>query len=148
MNNKHGMEGTRLYSIWVSMKARCNNPNAGNYHKYGAKGIKICSEWNDAKTFIDWAIANGYKEGLTLDRKDNNLGYNPDNCKWSTMIEQQNNRCNNLIISIFGIENTVAEWGRRLGIPRTTLRDRYKRGWRGSKLIEGSKFDIPNNSGM
>lgn len=137
---KHNMNGTRLYNIWTGMKARCNNPNAGNYYKYGGRGITVCSEWQEFAPFMKWALANGYDDTLTLDRKDNNLGYSPENCRWVTNIEQQSNRSNNVVITIYGIEDTIAGFSRRTGIPRTTLRDRYNRGWRGAKLIEGSKL--------
>lgn len=89
----HGGCATRLYSIWNSMKTRCYNPNAERYEDYGGRGITICNEWkNDFSKFRDWAIANGYGEHLTIDRKDNSQGYSPNNCKWASVQEQNNNR--------------------------------------------------------
>lgn len=81
----HGLKHHTLYKVMNSMKSRCYNPNAPNYKWYGEKGINICDEWrNDFKTFYDWAIKNGWKKGLQIDRIDNNKGYFPDNCRFTT----------------------------------------------------------------
>jgi len=93
MHERHGMRDSRLYNIWSKMRNRCNNPNNERYEDYGGRGITVCKEWNE--TFIyfwNWALANGYSDTLTLERKDNNLGYNPKNCKWATYKEQNKNR--------------------------------------------------------
>lgn len=89
---KHGMSGTRIYRIWRDMKARCDCPSSTNYVNYGARGITYCDAWKDFMTFHDWAMANGYSSVLTLERKDNSLGYNPSNCVFATKVEQQCNR--------------------------------------------------------
>jgi hypothetical protein len=89
---KHGGTGTRLYNIWCGMKDRCYNPNAIPYSRYGGKGITICDEWvNDYDTFREWALTHGYKDTLTIDRINNNLGYSPVNCRWITKAEQNRN---------------------------------------------------------
>ena len=88
----HGLSCTKLYHCWASMKSRCNNPNSQYYSYYGMRGIKVCEEWYDFKTFYDWAMCNGYSEGLTIDRIDNDKGYNPGNCRWITMREQNKNK--------------------------------------------------------
>ena len=85
---KHPYFGTRLYNIWGLMKQRCNNPNNFAYKWYGERGITVCEEWNNnSLEFCEWAMNNGYKEGLELDRIDNNKGYSPDNCHWVTKSE-------------------------------------------------------------
>lgn len=118
------------------MKARCTNSNDKNFHRYGGRGIQVCLAWRDFVVFHDWAIANGYDDTLTLDRKDNNGNYEPDNCRWATNVEQQNNRRYVINIEIDGIIDTFSGWSKRTGIPRTTLKTRYyEQGLRGSKLI-------------
>jgi len=84
---------TRLYGIWHGMKSRCKNPNHNSYENYGGRGIKLCDEWtDDFISFEAWAVENGYTDDLTIDRIDNDGDYTPDNCKWSTRMEQQQNR--------------------------------------------------------
>lgn len=75
---------TKLYNSWRGMKERCNNPNYFFFNHYGGRGISVCRDWNTFKGFRDWARANGYEEGLTIDRINNDGNYNPKNCKWVT----------------------------------------------------------------
>lgn len=91
----HGLCKTRLYRIWSNCKTRCLNPKSDNYKFYGGKGITICEEWlHSFQAFYDWAIENGYGDGLTIDRKDSDLGYTPQNCQWITQSENAT-RANN-----------------------------------------------------
>ena len=83
---------SKLYGVWRSMKNRCTNPNNKDFPDYGARGISVCSEWQNFSTFQAWALANGYAEGLTLDRTDNDGSYEPANCRWVTRKEQAQNR--------------------------------------------------------
>jgi hypothetical protein len=88
MRDKNKYYGTKLYNIWAMMKRRCDNKSHFAYKWYGGRGVKVCDEWmNDSIKFCDWAVLNGYEEGLTLDRIDNNGDYSPDNCQWITNSE-------------------------------------------------------------
>lgn len=84
----YGLSKTRLYRTWCNIKTRCHNPNASNYEFYGGKGVSVCDEWrNDFKAFYDWAMANGYEDNLTIDRKNSDGDYCPENCQWITQSE-------------------------------------------------------------
>lgn len=91
---KHGDHGTRLYRIWKAMKSRCYCVNSESYQKwYGARGITVCQEWqNDFSKFRDWALSNGYRDDLSIDRINPDGNYEPHNCRWATAKEQVNNR--------------------------------------------------------
>ena len=98
MLTKHGLFNHRLYGVWSSMKERCYNPKGAEYLAYGGRGIDVCDEWkDDFKAFYDWAISHGYDENAprgqcTIDRINNDKGYNPENCRWVPMLVQASNR--------------------------------------------------------
>ena len=92
-NKTHGMTRTRLYRIWNCMHNRCYRKSYHAFKHYGGRGIVVCDEWlHDFQAFYDWAIANGYKDDLSIDRIDPNKNYSPDNCRWATMAEQNKNK--------------------------------------------------------
>lgn len=125
----HGLSKTPLYPIWRDMLRRCEKPNCKDYRYYGARGIKVCDEWHDVNTFYTWAMNNGYKEHLTINRIDNDGNYEPSNCNWVTWKEQNNNRRGNVIITHNGETHTQTEWLGILGISKDTYKDRLSRGW-------------------
>lgn len=92
-NKTHGLSHTKLYYVWQDMCKRCNNEKHHAYKDYGGREITVCKEWNENYLpFYNWAINNGYQEGLTIDRINNNQGYSPENCRWTTMKVQCQNR--------------------------------------------------------
>lgn len=137
----HGGRRTKLYEVFKTMHRRCEKPTSNRYAYYGGRGISVCDEWSDFESFRNWAYANGYGEGLTLDRIDNNGNYSPDNCRWATMKEQSNNRRNSVIVEIDGVRKTVAEWSDVSGISPYTLYSRVNRGITGKQLLKGGNYD-------
>ena len=127
----HGETGDPLYYTWQAMRYRCNNPGNKNYENYGGRGITVCDDWNDDYiSFRDWALNNGYEQGLSIDRINNDLGYNPDNCRWATAKQQQNNRRCNVIYSLNGEAHTLSEWCDIVNLPYKTVIARINdRGW-------------------
>mgnify|MGYP006992064717 CR=1 FL=1 len=124
-NTKHGKRYTRLYRIWLLMKNRCNNPKDKYYYCYGGKGVKVCDEWtNNFESFYEWSIASGYNDKLSIDRIDSDKGYQPDNCRWTTNKEQQNNKTNNHYITYKGKTQSMKKWSEELKIDYSTLRNR------------------------
>lgn len=127
----------RLYSIWHNMKSRCYNPRTEHFKYYGGKGITICREWqNDFQAFYDWAMSNGYKEGLTIDRIDINGNYEPSNCRWADMYTQNNHTSKNHYITHKGKTKTAAEWAKQYGIQRCVFNNRIRRGWDFERAIK------------
>lgn len=113
----HGMTGSRLHTTWFNIKKRCRNPNCPDYAYYGGRGIDICDEWaNSFETFMEWSINNGYNDTLTIDRIDNNKGYTPDNCRWTTPAEQSVNKRNNIYTSFHGEKIVCYRLSKELGI--------------------------------
>lgn len=103
--------GTRLYEIWQGMKGRCYDEHDARYDRYGGRGITVCALWKDNFiAFRDWALSNGYQENLTIDRIDNDGDYCPENCRWSTVKEQCNNRSTNINIKIGNVTKTLMQW--------------------------------------
>lgn len=124
---KHGGTGTRLYREWSLMRRRCHNQNSHEYKYYGARGISICKEWDDFNKFRTWANNSGYSDTLTLDRIDFNGGYSPNNCRWATIVEQQNNKTSNIFYDHNGRRQTIAQWAKEYGLSYMTLYLRLRR---------------------
>ena len=88
----HGMTNTRLYNIWHTMKSRCLNKNDNNYKNYGGRRIKLCEEWTSFDAFFEWSLNNGYNDKLNIDRFNVNGNYCPENCRWTDIIDRNNNK--------------------------------------------------------
>lgn len=95
-NTTHGMSNTRLFHIWTGMNGRCYCHGHNAYSRYGGRGIGVCDEWrHDFEGFYNWAMSTGYDDSLSIDRINNDKGYEPSNCRWATPKQQANNRRNN-----------------------------------------------------
>lgn len=126
----HNHSNERLHSIWKGIRRRCNNPHEKSYKDYGARGIKLCDEWNNYENFRNWAIENGYRDDLTIDRKDVDKIYCPSNCKWSTLKEQARNKQNTFWVSYKGEIKSLPEWAEILNIDYHALFKRiHDRKW-------------------
>lgn len=132
----HGQSNTRLYHIWRTMKARCADPNSHKYHSYGGRGITIRHKWlNSFEAFYDWAMANGYREDLTIDRIENDGNYEPSNCRWASAKEQANNTRKNRLLTHNGETHTMSEWADLTGIGEKAIYRRLNRGWSVAKAL-------------
>lgn len=142
---KHGMATINhpLYRAWRNIINRCYQKSHRSYVAYGGIGLTVYEAWlHDFKAFYDWAIANGWQEGLTIERKKNNDGYNPTNCKWATQAEQNRNKCNNVFITAFGETKCLQDWveDARCSVGRTTILCRiHKWGWSTERAIQEIK---------
>lgn len=124
---KHGKSGMRIHDIWRAIIDRCCNKKNKNYFNYGGRGITICEEWkNDFLNFYNWAIVNGYRDDLTIDRINVNGNYEPDNCRWADTDTQANNKRTNCYIEYEGETNTISEWAKKYNMKYGTLRTRLK----------------------
>ena len=127
---RHGLTKHPLYKSWSRMISRCECKSYDHYDRYGGRGITVCGEWRSSFTaFYKWAIRNGYKSGLWIDRIDVDGNYNPDNCRWVTQKQSANNKSVNHFLEHDGEKFTIAEWAEKQGISSSTLKNRIERGW-------------------
>ena len=129
MHKIHGLHGSPEWKSWMNMRARCLNPKAINYERYGGRGITICERW---KSFESFYADMGPKPSPrhTLERKDNMRGYEPGNCIWDTPENQVNNRRSNINITMNGKTQTLARWCRELGLNYKNILPRIRElGW-------------------
>lgn len=127
---------SRLYRIWICMKTRCTNNKIPQYKDYGGRCISICDEWkHDYKTFRDWALSHGYRDDLSIERINNDGNYEPSNCKWGTLHEQNRNRRSNNMITFNGKTQCALDWALEFGMKPNTLFARFHRGWSVEKTL-------------
>lgn len=127
-NTRHGMRHHPLYSLWKNMRARCQNPRIEAFRWYGGRGIAVCERWNDFAAFL--ADMEPRPAGTTLDHRDANGPYSPDNCRWATPKEQALNLRSTILIELDGVVDSMSGWARRLGVGEKTVRRRHRRGER------------------
>jgi hypothetical protein len=132
---QHPLCGTRLHRIWKNMKTRCYLKSKNDYPYYGGRGIRVCKEWHDFAPFAEWAMSHGYEDHLTLDRKNSNCNYEPDNCRWVTRQRQSNNIKTNRIIEVEGVSKTLADWGRFLNRDTKMISNRILNGWKQNEAV-------------
>lgn len=122
-NPKHGAyaRNKRLYNVWATMLHRCEDPKREKFKDYGMRGIKVCDEWHDPNTFMDWAETSGYKDGLQLDRINNDGDYEPANCRWATPKENSRHTRRTKYLTLNGETKSVAEWCEVLPISQYTI---------------------------
>jgi hypothetical protein len=126
------------YDIWSNMVRRCHDKTNPAYKNYGGRGIQVCSSWHDFATFLEYICSTiGRKPGAeyTLDRIDNDRGYEPGNIRWATRVEQIRNSRRVHLLSLHGVTASLAEWSQRLGIPYATIKWRLRRGWPVEKVL-------------
>lgn len=120
-------EHKNIYWAWKAMKQRTQNPRCKAYKNYGARGITVCNDWQQFEPFCFWALANGYANGLDLDRIDNNGGYSPSNCRWVSRVTNVNNRRVTIFLTVDGTTRCCHEWELICGIPRGTLKSWFEK---------------------
>ena len=126
----HGMTHTRVYRAWILMKERCcTTKDPEKQANYADRGIEVCERWLESFENFYADMGDPPSEDHSLDRRDNNSGYSPENCRWATRIEQMNNRRVNHVLTFNGQTRTATEWGRSLGILPATILSRIRAGW-------------------
>lgn len=140
----HGLARRRnrhpLFSRWCAMRARCQNPNNPNYKRYGGRGISVCARWLKFSNFLS-DMESTFRNGLTLERKNNNGSYHPKNCVWANSKAQGSNMRTNRGITAFGITLCLSAWARRIGITPGLLHYRLRSGWRIERALSSKRFN-------
>lgn len=125
---RHGMASEPIYGIWAAMKTRCHNKNSPFYSHYGARGIYVCEKWmNSFSAFFEDMGHPPF--GMSIERKDNNLGYSPENCVWASKQAQARNRRGRNELIVDGESKSMAEWSEITGVSISTIWARIKYGW-------------------
>lgn len=140
---KHGLSSHPLMKIWSGMIERCHNPNCKHYSNYGGRGVKVCAEWRgDFKSFYDWAIENGWQNGLEIDKDTKGDGYlySPSTCNIITKKENNRSKRSNVNITHEGVTKCLTDWAIEYNINANTLRFRLKRGWTVAQALNTPKI--------
>ena len=122
--------GSKLYWAWDSMKKRCYGTREKYQEGYRDRGITVCDAWRENyAAFRAWALANGFRKGLSIDRIDNDSGYWPDNCRWIPVGKQQENTRRTIQLTVNGITKPLPVWAREFGLSPDVVRSRVRLGW-------------------
>ena len=132
---KHGMSETSEYKIWTMMKKRCYSNNATGSKNYRDRGITVCDRWLESFENFYSDMGTRPSSRHSIDRIDNNGNYTPENCRWATRTEQNNNTRKNIRMTLNGETKTMAEWGKALGIRKDTIHYRKKSGWSDERAL-------------
>lgn len=137
ITNHHKLTYHPAYHIWNNMISRCDNPEDHAYADYGGRGIKVCDEWHDIRKFCEWADRNGFKGGqnLSIERKDVNGNYCPENCCWIPRNEQSKNQRRTIRMTIGKEEKPLWEWAEIYGVDYEKVRQRYHNGHRNPEYL-------------
>jgi hypothetical protein len=140
-NRRHGMTHTPLWTVWQSMRQRCNNPGHKSFDAYGGRGIKVCERWDSFEAFQEDVGAHP-GAGLQLDRIDNARGYEPGNVRWSTPAVQTRNRRSNVILTLFGEAKPLVDWAddSRCAVTYDALWKRIDAGWEAERALLTPKY--------
>lgn len=134
---KHGHSAggsrSKTYMVWDSMRQRCNNPRHAAFKNYGARGITVCERWESFENFL--ADMGEKPDGLSIDRKDNSLGYFKDNCRWATDVEQNRNTRSVRLVEYGGEARSIAEWSALNGWPHHVIASRLRSGWSEERAV-------------
>ncbi len=136
---KHGLAHTREYRIWIAVKTRCYKKTCAHYVHYGGRGIRACKRWMKFENFLA-DMGKSPSLNHSIDRIDVNGNYEPNNCRWATHEQQQNNRRNSICIEVDGQKNTISGWARNLGVSYHRIHRRYYSGWNHEAVIYGKAF--------
>lgn len=133
----HGVSSHPLYPVWSSMIGRCYREASQSFRWYGARGIRVCEQWRDSpESFISWAVSNGWRPGLQIDRIDNDGDYSPLNCRFVTSQKNGNNKSNNSKILVYGELLTLSEASRKYRLPYDVLIQRIRKlGWDAERAV-------------
>jgi hypothetical protein len=131
---KHGMSNMPEHTIWLSMHQRCYDSHVQSFPRYGGRGITVCERWHDFQNFIA-DMGTRPTKNHSLERRNNDLGYSPENCRWATRIEQARNTRTNHFITIRDRTACVAEWLEIVGMKKTTFYARMHKGWNAEEAL-------------
>ena len=137
----------RLLKTFAHMKERCYDKSDKRYEDWGGRGIIICQEWlDDREKFVEWALNAGYELGLTIDRIDNDGNYCPENCRWVSISENNQNRRSSRYYTLYGKTQNLQQWCNEYNLSRSMVNKRLEMGWDFEKAITTPKKERDNNS--